>query len=124
MTPATPRAAPLIGDEVERQVKALRRLQAKVREFLSLQERPGALAALDTNVLMHFQRLDEVTWADVLGVTGPVRIILPMMVIDELDIKKYTGSDRMSKRADLAIRVLREYSADLGPGMCAKLPDG
>jgi hypothetical protein len=124
MTPATPRPSPLIGDEVERQVKVLRRLQAKVREFLPMQERPGALAALDTNVLMHFHRFDKVTWAEVLSVTGQVRIILPMLVIDELDTKKYTGSDRMSKRADLAIRVLREYSADLGPGEFAELPDG
>jgi predicted ribonuclease YlaK len=45
-------------------------------------------------------------------------------VIDELDNKKYTGSDRMSRRADLAIRALRQYSADLRPGSAATLPGG
>lgn len=51
----------------------------------------------------------------------PVRVILPICVIDELDNKKYTGSDRMSRRADLAIRALRLYSGDLrraAPRLC------
>jgi len=49
---------------------------------------------------------------------------LPICVIDELDNKKYTGSDRMSHRANQAIRVLREYSKDLRPGSVATLADG
>ena len=72
---------------------------------------------------MHYQRLDEIPWAEVLGVTL-VRIILPICVIDELDNKKYTGSDRMSRRADLAIRALRQYSADLRPGSALLCPTG
>lgn len=72
---------------------------------------------------MHYHKLDELPWAVVLGVTA-VRIILPICVIDELDNKKYTGSDRMSRRADLAIRALRQYSADLRPGYAATMPDG
>src|SRR5215470_7037534 len=104
MTPGTPRPSPLVDDEVDRQVKALNRLRAKVAEFLPARDRPGALAALDTNVLMRYQRIDQVARAGVLGVIGQVRIILPICVIDELDNKKHTGSDRMSKRADLAIK--------------------
>jgi predicted ribonuclease YlaK len=72
---------------------------------------------------MHYQRLDEVLWVEVLG-AWPVRIILPICVIDELDNKKYTGSDRMSRRAHLAITALREYSAGMRPGSAATLPDG
>lgn len=53
-----------------------------------------------------------------------MRIVLPICVVDELDNKQYTGSDRMSHRADLAIRALRQYSAGLGPGGPATLPDG
>jgi predicted ribonuclease YlaK len=72
---------------------------------------------------MHYQRPDEIPWAEVLGATA-VRIILPICVIDELDNKKYTGSDRMSRRADLAIRALRQHSGDLRPGRAATWPDG
>jgi predicted ribonuclease YlaK len=78
---------------------------------------------LDTNVLMHYTRPDKVTWAEILG-AGQVRIILPICVIDELDNKKYTGSDKMSGRAQQALKALRDYKTDLGPGKAATLPDG
>jgi PIN domain len=123
MTAATPRPYPLVSGEIDRQVRALTALKTKLEVLQALQARDGDPAVLDTNVLMHFQRLDEIPWAEVLG-KGPVRIILPICVIDELDNKKYIGSDRMSRRADQAIRVLRQYSSQLGPGSCVTLPDG
>ncbi|MGH3826905.1 MAG: PIN domain-containing protein [Pseudonocardiaceae bacterium] len=123
MAAATPRPAPLINDEAARQVRALERLSAKVQALEALRNREGHVAVLDTNVLMHYHRLGEIPWAEVLGV-APVRIILPICVIDELDNKKYAGSDRMSRRADLAVRALRQYSAGLRPGSAATLPDG
>lgn len=123
MTAATPRPAPLINDEVARQVRLLERLRAKVEALEALRARGGQIAVLDTNALMHYQRPDEIPWAEVLGAPA-VRIILPICVIDELDNKKYTGSDRMSRRADLASRALRQYSGDLRPGSAAALPDG
>jgi hypothetical protein len=123
MTASTPRPSPLLNDEAARQVRVLERLRAKVQALEALRAREGQIAVLDTNVLMHYQRPDEIPWAEVLGVTL-VPIILPICVIDELDNKKYTGSDRMSRRADLAIRALRQYSDDLRPGSAATLPDG
>lgn len=123
MTAATPRPYPLVSGEVERQVRALTALKSKLESLQILTERPGEPIVLDTNVLMHFQRLDEIVWREVLGLC-PVRIILPICVVDELDNKKYAGSDRMSRRADQAIRVLRQYSSQLGPGGCATFPDG
>lgn len=123
MTASTPRPSPLINDEAARQVRVLEQLRAKVRALEALMAREGDIAVLDTNVLMPYQRLDEIPWAEVLGVTQ-VRIILPICVIDELDNNKYTGADRMSRRADLAIRTLRQYSAGLCPGSAAALPDG
>jgi hypothetical protein len=123
MTASTPRPSPLLNDEAARQVRVLERLRAKVRALEALRAREGHIAVLDTNVLMHYLRLDEISWAEALGVTL-VRIILPICVIDELDNKKYTGSDRMSRRAGLAIRALRQYSADLCPDSAATLPGG
>lgn len=123
MTASTPRPSPLINDEAARQVRALERLRTKVQALAALRDRAGQVAVLDTNVLMHYQRPDEISWAEILGAT-PVRIILPICVIDELDDKKYTGSDKMSHRADLTIKALRQYSADLRPGSAATLPGG
>jgi hypothetical protein len=96
MTATTPRPAPLINDEVTRQVRVLERLKAKVQALEALRARDGQLAVLDTNTLMHYQRPDEIPWAEVLG-APTVRIILPICVIDELDNKKYTGSDEPSR---------------------------
>jgi hypothetical protein len=124
MTESTVRKEPLISGETGRQVTALKRLQAKVEAARAMQDRPGHPAVLDTNVLMHYHRFDRVSWAEVLGISGPVRLILPICVIDELDNKKYTGSDRMSRRASLAIAALREHSTGLRPGCVATLPDG
>jgi hypothetical protein len=123
MSDATPRPAPLVNDEAQRQVRALERLKAKVQAVLALKDREGDLVILDTNVLMHYQRLDTVPWAEVLG-AGQVRLILPAIVIDELDNKKYTGSDTMAARAAKAIRVLRNYSGKLGSGNAATFADG
>jgi hypothetical protein len=60
MSASTPRGAPLIGDEVERQVRALRGLREKVAALQSLRARPGVIAFPDTNVLMHYQRPEKV----------------------------------------------------------------
>jgi hypothetical protein len=114
MTETTPRPYPLVSAEIGRQMRALRTLGEKLEALLVLRDRPGEPVVLDTNVLMHFLRPDEVPWNQVLGV-DQVRIILPIAVIDELDNKKYAGSDRMSGRAALVLRVLRQHSNELGP---------
>ncbi len=123
MTDATPRKAPLIDNEVRRQVHALESLREKARGALALRARPGSPVILDTNVLMHYHRPDEVSWREVTG-EQPVRIILPMLVIDELDNKKYTGSDTMARRAAQAIRVLRRHSNGLQPDGAIVFGDG
>ena len=74
----------------------LQRLRAKVEALQALRDRLGQIAVLDTYLCsMHYQKRHELPWAVVLGITA-VRIILPICVIDELDNKKYTGSDRIS----------------------------
>jgi rRNA-processing protein FCF1 len=123
MSGYTARPDPLIQGEIDRQVRVLESLKRSLQALEHLRARHGQPVVIDTNVLMHFQRPDKVTWAEVVG-SGQVRIILPILVIDELDNKKYTGSDRMSNRANQALAVLRGYRKDLGPGRAATLPDG
>jgi hypothetical protein len=120
---ATPRPEPLIGLEAGRQATALHRLVSDVTALRALSDREGVPVVLDTNVLMHYHRPDGVLWAEVVG-SGPVRLVLPICVLDELDNKKYAGSDRMSRRADMAVRALREHRADLVPGSVATFAGG
>jgi len=62
---------------------------------------PGVVTVLDTNVLLHYQPPEQVEWAKVTGVTGvdPVRLVLPLRVIEELDEKKYTARPDIRDRA-------------------------
>ena len=60
MTASTSRPSPLINDEAARQVRVLERLRAKVKTLEALRGRKGQIAVLDTNVFMHYQRLDEI----------------------------------------------------------------
>lgn len=107
-----PLAEPLIGLEAGRQAAALRRLVSGVTALRALRDRKGVPVVLDTNVLMHYHRPDRVLWAEAIG-CAPVRLVLPICVLDELDNKKYADSDRMSRRADMAVRALREHRAYL-----------
>jgi rRNA-processing protein FCF1 len=118
------RPSPLIDAETGRQIRVLEALKSGIQKLVSLRARHGVLAVLDTNVLMHFLPLNKIKWADVVGPGGQVRIVLPICVIDELDNKKYTGSDKMGGRAQKALKVLRCYRVDLRPGNAATLPDG
>lgn len=124
MSGYTARPLPLIDDEIGRQVRVLEALKADVRALESLRARPGRLVVLDTNTLMHFHRPDGIPWTDVVGSDGQVRIILPICVLDELDNKKYTGSDRMARRAQNALKVLRGYKANFSPGISVASGNG
>jgi len=79
MTASTPRPSPLINDEAAGQVSVLERLRAKVTALEALSGREGQIAVLDTNVIMHYQGLDEIVWVEALG-ASPVRIILILPV--------------------------------------------
>ena len=82
-------AAPisLINDEAARQVSVLERLRAKVTALESLSGREGQIAVLDTTVLMHYQRLDEIVWVEVLG-ASPHTATIPR--------RKRPGAEQMS----------------------------
>jgi hypothetical protein len=61
-------------------VGVLERLRAKLTALEALRGREGQIAVLGTNVHMHYQRLDEIVWVEVLGASS-VRIILPIWVM-------------------------------------------
>jgi hypothetical protein len=123
MSASTPRSEPLIGLEAGRQAAALQRLVSDVTALRALRDREGVPVVLDTNILMHYHRPDRVLWVEVIG-SDLVRLVLPICVLDELDNKKYADSDRMSRRADMAVRALREHRADLVPGSAATFANG
>jgi hypothetical protein len=99
LTPSSPRAIAFIDSEVARQVMALEALRDDMELRLGRAcATGGAIAVLDTNVLLHHQLPDSVAWRDVIGEES-VRVVIPLRVIEELDEKKYSASDKLRARA-------------------------
>jgi len=79
----------------------------------------GCPAVLDTNVLLQCLLPDQIRWASVIGESA--RLMLPLRVIEELDAKKYTGTQRVR---DVA-RGLVPWLEGLFPGSdCGPVPVG
>jgi hypothetical protein len=99
LDPSSPRAVAFLDSERARQVSALEALRDDLKRRLErARAAPGAITLLDTNVLLHHQLPDSVAWREVVGQES-VRLVIPLRVIEELDAKKYTESERLRRRA-------------------------
>lgn len=117
-------AGRLLRTELEVQRASLTAMLSELKELQGLGDRAGRLVVLDTNVLLHFQRIDLINWHDIAGESGPIRLVIPVLVLDELDDKRYTGSEDVRKRARTALRPLNDRLADLESRGWAAVGDG
>lgn len=99
LNPNSPRAVPFIDAEIRRQTKHLEELRDDLeRRLKRARAVSGLITILDTNVLLHHQLPDSVAWREVVD-RESVRLVIPLRVIEELDEKKYSASDRLRSRA-------------------------
>ncbi|WP_239395686.1 PIN domain-containing protein [Frankia sp. CiP3] len=117
------RQAMLINAEIDLQVRRLDGLAERLRGYLQLRSRPGAVAVVDTNVLLHHQHLDKILWGEVVG-ERPVRLVIPLLVLDELDDKRYSDSAAIRRKARSAVEPLDRLQPELERDAFAALPDG
>ncbi len=117
-----PRPYRLVDAEVKHQVAWLQALLDDLNERLGrLAAAPGHLAVLDTNILLEFLPPDQVPWAEVLGLS-PIRLVVPLRVVEELDAKKYA---RRADLAERARRILPQLETAIGKGgIPGQLRDG
>jgi hypothetical protein len=108
--------------EAAAQLAYLTALADQVIQLRAVAASPGLILVYDTNSLMHFQPPDAISWNAVAKVTA-ARLIVPLVVIDELDAKKYAGSEKMAKRAAGALRALDQILDGAQPGAPVALPD-
>ncbi|MES2171374.1 MAG: PIN domain-containing protein [Actinomycetota bacterium] len=73
------------------------------------------LLVCDTNALVHGKRFDTLRWNELFA-ERKVRIVLPLVVIDELDTIKDRGGSIKNNANRAAGAVLRELDAKLLPG--------
>ncbi len=122
LIPTSPRAVAFIDSEVARQARSLEGLRDDLKRRVErARAAPGAITVLDTNVLLHHQLPDSVAWREVVGQES-VRVVIPLRVIEELDEKKYSASDKLRSRARQ--RLPRLYALVGAGGAPKELPDG
>ena len=120
--PNSPRVVAFIDSEIARQFRGLEGLRDDLERRLErARAAPGAITILDTNVLLHHQLPDSVSWREVVGQEG-VRLVIPLRVIEELDEKKYTASDKLRSRA--RDRLPKLYALVGAGGAPKALPNG
>ena len=70
---------------------------------------------LDTNCYMHYRPIEELPWGSLVGGT-PVRLILPRIVLEELDRQKDSHAQRkMRERVRGVLRRLEEWEVYAAP---------
>lgn len=118
---APARMAALIMAEVRVQQERLTDLADRLAGYRSLRERAGELLVLDTNVLLHFQRIDKIDWREVVR-ADRIRLVLPLIVLDELDRKRNLGGN-IARKARSAVRPLDALQCEIDEFGYGHLPE-
>ena len=76
------------------------------------------LAVMDTNAFLHYRLFNQVDWSEVVG-SSAVRLVVPLRVIDELDLKKAARRSELRGRARTILRHLEGHleSGEVRPGV-------
>ncbi|MGI5155802.1 PIN domain-containing protein [Microbispora sp. CA-102843] len=113
-----------VSREIDTQLKTLELAKQELGKLKALASRPGLPVVLDTNILVWWAQPGDVDWSGVLAGQGieatAVRLVVPIVVIDELDRQKY-GDGVLAQRAAKAIRYLDRKLTGSGPGAAVPL---
>lgn len=112
----------MVNSEVSYLEHWLSELSAALRVYVDEDEaadQTATRAVLDTNVYLHYELFDEIDWPGVLQVSGHVRIILPMVVLRELDQQKNIGRKPANQQARRVLRRIQELIEGHGRGPVA-----
>jgi rRNA-processing protein FCF1 len=103
----------LIESEIRLQKATLERVAEDLKRRIERATgAAGHIVVMDTHLLLHFLPPEQVDWKEVMGVE-PLRLFLPITVVDELDELKYTGKDKVRGKARAALANLERV---VGPG--------
>jgi rRNA-processing protein FCF1 len=106
------------------QSKVLGQFRLQLEAVAACARGEGTVVVPDTNVFAHCGTVYDIDWLSHAS-CDQVRIIVPHVVIDELDELKWTGRDkdvRLQVRA--AIKALRSLTGGKPPGSAAFVRDG
>lgn len=101
----------VINAEIGCQIERLTRIRAALETLRQLADRGGHMIVLDANVYLHCQPFQQINWNQEMKL-GEIRIVLPMVILDELDKVKYMKGDRADRAASVA-KVLDGFLPDM-----------
>jgi len=67
--------------------------------------------ALDTNIFIHFKDFDQIDWKSLTSINDSFTIIIPPVVIDELDKHKYNKNPKISRRVKRILPKIENLQA-------------
>jgi hypothetical protein len=83
-------------------------------------ERPGVIIVPDTSAFLEGEYFTDLDWQALAGTAEPVRLVVPVLVVEELDAHK-RGRDRQRDRAVSVLRRLWELGGS-APEQVAVIP--
>ncbi len=114
LVPSDARPIPLIDGERRVQRDNLHGMRENLEMHVHrARSAPGHITVLDSNSLLHHQLPDSVNWPEVVG-EEEVRLVIPLRVIEELDAKKYTESEKLQIRARALLPKLDAIIGSMG----------
>lgn len=119
-------AAPLTMQLLNAEVQALRsHFSDLANQCRELQARYAHhrhhSVVLDTNTLLHFSRFDKIPWAQLYG--KGTCVVIPHVVVDEIDRKSFAESEKIQKRARGVYRLVEGKLDEIETAGVAMLGD-
>jgi PIN domain len=98
----------LLDAELDARVTAFAQACDALERQIECWSRPGVFVVVDTSVyITHPHKLEQIDFAPLIGVRGePIHILVPIVIVDELDGLKQQGRDAVRWRAGYTLAVL------------------
>jgi hypothetical protein len=112
-----------LNSELDHQLAIIEQYQRQLRHEMDVfQLDEGEIAVvLDTNFFLHYKPIEHFHWNDYMEAAGH-RLVIPAVVIKELDDKKYHPNKKLSRRARRTIQFLYEHRGEAHPEEPLALP--
>ena len=99
-------AGRLLSVEIELRRSMLATSIAELKSQLNRWNGDDALVVFDTSAFIHAAKLEEIDWLELLAIDEPLRLLVPMVVLDELDALKESRDRFLRWRAGYSTAVL------------------
>lgn len=121
--PASPRTAQLMYAEFSELRTAFMDMANELRMTKEqYSHHRGQSLVLDTNDLLHYQRFDKIPWAKLYG--SGTCVVIPHVVVDEIDRKSFSESEKIQTRARGVYRVLEQMLDQMDSAGFVSLAEG